>query len=486
MKTVSSNLDNWSNLFVLAHEVGHHVNGHTKDAQLYVDGKISSDSKYKNRQQELEADEWAGFIISRLGANESSWKNVRKLISAISSSGDDSNSTHPNRNKRLVAAQTGYNKGRRFIQNNKSSINYKTPITRKKASNIYLPIKRYLNSPRSFWFKEKRFQSFGVFSLGGFKEAEVGLLNNGGGLLKFVPYGGKYINGTISIYLSNGKIIKCFDKGFKEIINYDRVSYYYLTKNEMKDLFDPRISVDEIRVKEGNSYRSRKKPLSKFNKQLRELRYVLGFFASQTSSPNEYKNSTKITSKDTANESINTPKWDYNTMGPKRSDYTSSYDYLVAKNKWIDKKNYNSQSTINQSTNYKSKLDYKTLNKRSYRDYGLTVGLGYLEGVVLNFEYYFGSWSLGFRPTIYNENSVVNWQGVAGLKLIEWIYLKAAIGNANNFDASMIDLDLPYEDYTSYSVGLSFFKNGNKISISPEVFYDFQKKSVGGIISISF
>ena len=28
--------DNWSNLFILAHEVGHHINGHSLDLLLYV------------------------------------------------------------------------------------------------------------------------------------------------------------------------------------------------------------------------------------------------------------------------------------------------------------------------------------------------------------------------------------------------------------------------------------------------------------------
>ena len=33
-----SNKNNWSNLFILAHEVGHHINGHSLDLVLYATG----------------------------------------------------------------------------------------------------------------------------------------------------------------------------------------------------------------------------------------------------------------------------------------------------------------------------------------------------------------------------------------------------------------------------------------------------------------
>ena len=37
MKQISSSGSNWTNLSILAHEVGHHINGHTIDVVMYSD-----------------------------------------------------------------------------------------------------------------------------------------------------------------------------------------------------------------------------------------------------------------------------------------------------------------------------------------------------------------------------------------------------------------------------------------------------------------
>ena len=51
----------WSNMFILAHEVGHHINGHSLDIILYQNDVINPKSLSTRRSQELEADEFAGF-----------------------------------------------------------------------------------------------------------------------------------------------------------------------------------------------------------------------------------------------------------------------------------------------------------------------------------------------------------------------------------------------------------------------------------------
>ena len=480
MNSVNSNLNDWANLFVLAHEVGHHVNGHTKELQLYIDGEISEDSKYKNRQQELEADEWAGFVISKLGASMNSWKDVKKLISAISIDGDDSQSTHPNKTKRLIAAQRGYNKGKKFSQNRSSSKTYNTKTSNKNNLNIYLPKEGYQNAPRSFWFKEKRYQSYNIFSRGGFKDVDLGLLKNGGGLLRIVPYGKSYVNGTLQIYLSNGDIIKCYDKGFKEVINYDRVTYYYLTKSEILSLLDPKITVDEIKFKEGETLTLKKNPLSIYNEHIGQLRIQFGII---TRPNNNNKKSENVSNKSNNNKL----DWNYETMGPRRSDYITYNEYLEARRKWTNKKNINTRSYTSSVNTYKTNPNNKSLNKKKYSDSGFVLGVGYLEGVSINAEGYLGDWSIGIRSTFYNENDVVNTQGVLGYKLINFIYLKASVGVATNINSIYFDdLETPFIDYTSYSIGLSFYRNGEKVLLSPEIIYDFQKKTVGGMLSISF
>lgn len=98
--------DDWSNMFILAHEVGHHINGHSVDVILGANGMGQETSLTTKRIQELEADEFAGFVLGRLGANLS---QAQSAIKSISSTGDDSYSTHPNRTKRLAAVKKGFN-----------------------------------------------------------------------------------------------------------------------------------------------------------------------------------------------------------------------------------------------------------------------------------------------------------------------------------------------------------------------------------------
>ena len=101
-----SNGNNWGNLFILAHEVGHHINGHSLDLVLYMAEVVEPSTLALKRQQELEADEFAGFILSKLGG---SLQDARTAIINASSTGDDSYSTHPSRDKRLSAVEKGFN-----------------------------------------------------------------------------------------------------------------------------------------------------------------------------------------------------------------------------------------------------------------------------------------------------------------------------------------------------------------------------------------
>jgi tetratricopeptide (TPR) repeat protein len=118
-----NNMNNWGNLFILAHEVGHHINGHSLDLILYSSKSVESKTLSQRRKQELEADEFAGFIIAKLGGNII---EINKLINKISSNKDDIYSTHPNTTKRLNAIKIGYNKAlnkKTVVYENKNNLN---------------------------------------------------------------------------------------------------------------------------------------------------------------------------------------------------------------------------------------------------------------------------------------------------------------------------------------------------------------------------
>ena len=85
--------DKWSAIFILAHEIGHHLNGHT------VMGKNS------RPHIELEADEFAGFVLQKMGATLDQAQLVMYYISK-----PEISKTHPARMDRLNAIEKGWNK----------------------------------------------------------------------------------------------------------------------------------------------------------------------------------------------------------------------------------------------------------------------------------------------------------------------------------------------------------------------------------------
>jgi tetratricopeptide (TPR) repeat protein len=105
---------NITNLSILAHEIGHHVNGHVKDIIAVMNGKSSPKSLVESRQQELEADEFAGFTLSKLGV---SINQVNKVFEGLSDDNTDIYSTHPSLSKRLAAVKRGYDNNNKIFNN---------------------------------------------------------------------------------------------------------------------------------------------------------------------------------------------------------------------------------------------------------------------------------------------------------------------------------------------------------------------------------
>ncbi|MVN77343.1 membrane-binding protein [Hymenobacter sp. HMF4947] len=81
----------WAGISILAHEMGHHLNGHT----LRPGGSQPED--------ELEADEFSGFVLRRLGA---SLAQAQAAMAAVSP--DAGSATHPGRTPRLAAISRGW------------------------------------------------------------------------------------------------------------------------------------------------------------------------------------------------------------------------------------------------------------------------------------------------------------------------------------------------------------------------------------------
>jgi hypothetical protein len=83
----------WASIFILAHEVGHHLEGHTL---LDINSKPWI---------ELEADEFAGFVLHKMGASLQQSQLAMYYISNL-----DASKTHPGRADRLTAIEKGWDK----------------------------------------------------------------------------------------------------------------------------------------------------------------------------------------------------------------------------------------------------------------------------------------------------------------------------------------------------------------------------------------
>ncbi len=88
----SATKNNWAPVSVMAHEIGHHLSGHTLD-------NLGS-----RPNLELEADYFSGFILQRIGGSLDDARAAMTRIGTVTGS-----STHPPKHDRLAAITSGWN-----------------------------------------------------------------------------------------------------------------------------------------------------------------------------------------------------------------------------------------------------------------------------------------------------------------------------------------------------------------------------------------
>jgi hypothetical protein len=108
MNRVKSRTNDWSALSILAHEVGHHLSGHS----LRIGGS--------RPDLELEADKFSGFILQKLGA---SMEEATSAINLLSTS--QGSATHPSKFLRLSAIREGWFNAKGTVVSGSSSSSQK-------------------------------------------------------------------------------------------------------------------------------------------------------------------------------------------------------------------------------------------------------------------------------------------------------------------------------------------------------------------------
>ena len=96
IESIKYGKNDWFHLMVIGHEMAHHILKHT-DKQV--------GSLQEGRKQELEADEFSGYILGIYGASQ---VDISTLLLGFPDD-NDINSTHPQKQDRELAIQKGYN-----------------------------------------------------------------------------------------------------------------------------------------------------------------------------------------------------------------------------------------------------------------------------------------------------------------------------------------------------------------------------------------
>ncbi|MFN3404816.1 MAG: membrane-binding protein [Cytophagaceae bacterium] len=138
----------WSAISILAHEIGHHLNGHTIT------------TKGSHPAIELEADEFSGFVLRKMGAPLDEAQAAMRVLSSKKGS-----KTHPPRHERLAAIEKGWNQADQQIMSIINKHNGKGSDERVlvKGRNPSISINRnyvlndvtFLNIPEKYYLTKK-------------------------------------------------------------------------------------------------------------------------------------------------------------------------------------------------------------------------------------------------------------------------------------------------------------------------------------------
>lgn len=101
----------WAAISVLAHEIGHHLNGHT------ISGSGSQPTL------ELDADEFSGFVLRKMGAPLKEAQAAMKTLATVNAS-----RTHPGQYDRLTAIADGWDKADAQLAGRKWEPKQRTPV----------------------------------------------------------------------------------------------------------------------------------------------------------------------------------------------------------------------------------------------------------------------------------------------------------------------------------------------------------------------
>ena len=243
LKKLDADSSRMQTITVLAHEIGHHLSAHTlfindenfqnsydrycKKGSPDYNEKVCKEQYLKylklGRDQELEADKFAGFIMFKYGA---SLEQVMDMYNKITNDEDDSESTHPSLTKRIDAVRVGYELA---AMKAKSNI-HKIDLQEIKGSKIDFEIKNYSRIERN--------RLISKIKLAAMQEAKRYVDDNS-------KYNFTYWQNSVS-YKYRDKIIEYHGHQDNHILIDQEEEYFELLTDGMRLADDPRVLFEPV------------------------------------------------------------------------------------------------------------------------------------------------------------------------------------------------------------------------------------------------
>ena len=121
----------WASIAILAHEIGHHLNGHTL---------LGTGSR---PDIELEADHFSGFVLRKMGASLGEAQLSMNIVASRYAS-----KTHPGKTSRLTSIENGWNKADAQMTGNvyrEKTVREETrPVTSTRSTSRYVLNEKYI------------------------------------------------------------------------------------------------------------------------------------------------------------------------------------------------------------------------------------------------------------------------------------------------------------------------------------------------------
>ena len=119
IKNIEDDSKSWGNIIVLSHEIGHHIKFHTMPSVFGSLSELYVESNEQLKSLEIEADEFAGFILQKLGASR---EEVIDAMENLLVGSSNESLRYPAKQLRIDAVKNGWENSKANISDRELSM----------------------------------------------------------------------------------------------------------------------------------------------------------------------------------------------------------------------------------------------------------------------------------------------------------------------------------------------------------------------------